>query len=157
MDLPADPDRLPQSAAMIVLERGERLAATLEAIETMTLTELRKLWGKHFGTPPELRSTDLMRLSLSWRLQARVNGGFDAATRRQLRRKTTTDPSSAISLEVGTKLCRQWQGQAYEIEVTDDGFRWKETTYPSLSAVAMTITGTRWNGPRFFGLRKGPR
>jgi hypothetical protein len=53
----------------------------------------------------------------------------------------------------GTKLLREWQGQIYEILVEEEGFRWDGKMYASLSAVAMAITGTRWNGPRFFGLR----
>jgi hypothetical protein len=121
----------------------------------MDLNALRSFWAGNFGTPPELRSTDLMRLVLSWRLQARVHGGLDAATRRKLRRKTIADPVSAIDLEVGSKLCREWQGRTYEVEVVDSGFCWQGRTYASLSAAARAITGTRWNGPKFFGLRKG--
>lgn len=96
-----------------------------------------------------------MRLMLSWRLQARVHGGLDAAIRRRLRRKTMVDPASAIDLEVGSSLSRQWQGQTFVIKVADEGFEWNGETYSSLSAVATAITGTRWNGPKFFGLRKG--
>jgi hypothetical protein len=135
-------------------ERKVQLTATLAAIESMSLGDLRALWTQHFGTPPELRSVDLMRLTLSWRLQARVHGGLDAAMRKRLRRKTVADPGSAIDLEIGTVLEREWQGQPHVIEVVGEGFRWKETTYASLSAVAKAITGTNWNGPRFFGLRK---
>jgi hypothetical protein len=127
----------------------------LAAIETMTLAELRGLWAEHFGTPPELRSTDLMRLMLSWRLQARIHGGLDAAMRKKLRRKTMADPVSAIDLEIGSVLRREWQGKTYELEVVTDGFRLNGETHGSLSAAASAITGTRWNGPRFFGLRKG--
>lgn len=135
-------------------QKRAQLAEYLTAIETMDLLALRQLWAEHFGTPPTLRSTDLMRLTLSWRLQARVLGGLDAAMRRRLRRPTKADPQSAIDLPVGTKLKREWQGQSYTIEVTGEGFFWNGTTYASLSAVAKAITGTNWNGPRFFGLRK---
>jgi hypothetical protein len=129
--------------------------AALGAIENMGLADLRSLWAQHFGAAPELRSTDLMRLMLSWRLQARAFGGLDPAARRKLRRKTIIDPASAIDLEVGSTLTREWQGQPYTIEVVEDGFRWRDQSYPSLSAAASAITGTRWNGPKFFGLRKG--
>jgi hypothetical protein len=132
-----------------------QLAAQLAAIETMDLSALRQLWAEHFGTAPTLRSVDLMRLTLSWRLQARVQGGLDAGMRRRLRRPTKSDPQSAIDLPVGTRLKREWQGLSYVIEVTGEGFCWNSTTYASLSAVAKAITGTNWNGPRFFGLRKG--
>lgn len=136
-------------------DRKAWLIATLSAIETMGLSELRALWTQHFGSPPELRSVELLRLTLSWRLQARVYGGLDAAMRKRLRRKTVADPGSAIDLEIGTQLQREWQGRPYTVEVVGEGFRWKDTTYSSLSAVARAITGTTWNGPRFFGLRKG--
>lgn len=135
--------------------RSAQLASMLIAIETMTLAELRGLWAERFGTPPELRSTDLMRLMLSWRLQARIHGGLDAAMRKKLRRKTMADPVSAIDLEIGSVLRREWQGKTYEVEVVADGFRWNGENHGSLSAAATAITGTRWNGPRFFGLRKG--
>lgn len=138
-----------------VSDRMARLMASLNAIETMTLSELRALWAQNFGSPPELRSVDLLRLMLSWRLQARAYGGLDAAMRKRLRRKTVADPGSAIDLEIGTVLKREWQGRAFTVEVVGEGFRWKDATYSSLSAVAKAITGTSWNGPRFFGLRKG--
>lgn len=96
-----------------------------------------------------------MRLTLSWRLQARVHGGLDATLRRRLRRPTRTDPGSAIDLEVGTVLTREWQGRSHVVEVVVEGFQWDNKTHGSLSAVARAITGTNWNGPRFFGLRKG--
>lgn len=136
-------------------QRRAQLLTDLAAIESMDLTALRQLWSENFGTPPALRSIDLMRLTLSWRLQARVHGGLDAAMRRRLRQPTKADPQSAIDLPVGTKLKREWQGRSYVIEVTGAGFCWNGTTYASLSAVAKALTGTNWNGPRFFGLRKG--
>lgn len=138
-----------------VFDRKALLKTTLSAIEIMDLAELRALWTQHFGTAPELRSVDLLRLTLSWRLQARVYGGLDAAIRKRLRRRTVADPGSAIDLEIGTLLNREWQGRRYAIEVVSEGFRWKDKTYSSLSAVARAITGTTWNGPRFFGLRRG--
>lgn len=140
-----------------VSDRTSQLLAKLAAIETMGLSELRALWAEAFGSPPGLRSVDLLRLTLSWRLQARVHGGLDAAMRKRLRRKTIADPGSAIDLEIGTILTREWQGLPHVVEVVGDGFRWNNTTYSSLSAVAKSITGTSWNGPRFFGLRKGTR
>lgn len=143
------------SAGSVFEQKRAQLVAQLAAIETMDLTALRQLWCEHFGTPPALRSVDLMRLTVSWRLQARVHGGLDAGMRRRLRRPTKSDPQSAIDLPVGTRLKREWQGLSYAIEVTGEGFCWNGTNYASLSAVAKAITGTNWNGPRFFGLRKG--
>jgi len=157
IELPHAPDAPPAMPPPFVSERKSQLLTLLVETETMGLSELRALWTQHFGSPPDLRSVDLLRLALSWRLQARVHGGLDAAIRKRLRRKTIADPGSAIDLEIGTILNREWQGQPHSVEVVGDGFRWSGTTYSSLSAVARTITGTNWNGPRFFGLRRGKR
>ena len=143
------------AAGDVLGQKRAQLAAHLVAIETMDLAGLRSLWAQNFGRPPALRSIDLMRLTLSWRLQARIHGGLDAGMRRRLRRPTKADPQSAIDLPVGTKLRREWQGRSYLVEVTTQGFCWDGNTLASLSAVAKAITGTNWNGPRFFGLRKG--
>lgn len=154
-DQPADDTILAVPPASSFEQKRAQLVAHLSAIEAMDLAALRLLWSEQFGTPPALRSIDLMRLTLSWRLQARVHGGLDAGLRRRLRRPTKADPQSAIDLPVGTQLKREWQGRSYVIEVTAQGFCWDNTTFASLSAVASAITGTNWNGPRFFGLRKG--
>ena len=63
----------------------------------------------------------------------------------------------SIELRPGTILGREWNGQMHRVAVLADGFAWNGKTYPSLSKVAFAITGTRWNGPRFFGLRDNPR
>lgn len=149
------PDGPPATPSTFVSERTTQLLAVLSAMEGMDLGQLRALWTRHFGSPPGLRSVDLLRLSIGWRLQARVYGGLDAAMRKRLRRPTKSDPASRIDLEIGTILTREWQGQPCNVEVVADGFRWNGDTHGSLSAVAKAITGTNWNGPRFFGLRKG--
>jgi hypothetical protein len=59
-------------------------------------------------------------------------------------------------LKAGTVLVREWGGQQHRVMVLADGFAWKDNVYPSLTKVAFALTGTRWNGPRFFGLRDGP-
>ena len=133
-------------------DRHAAVAATIEAIDMMELEELRDLWNSHFGTPPPLRSLDLMRLTLGWRLQARAWGGIDAGMRRRLKVRAPDAPR-APDLAPGTVISRTWQGVTCEVEVRKEGFVWNGETWPSLSAVATAITGTRWNGPRFFGLR----
>ena len=89
---------------------------------------------------------------LAWRLQAEALGGLDRESRRQLKRRGTLQ-AEGLALGVGTRLRREWQGRLVEVEIEASGFRWQGTLYPSLSAAASAITGTRWNGPRFFGLR----
>ena len=93
-----------------------------------------------------------MRMQLAWRVQAEVFGGLDHETRRALTRKGAVEVQGK-HLGVGARLTRTWKGQKVEVVVEEQGFRWKGQLFPSLSAAATTIAGTRWNGPRFFGLR----
>ncbi len=90
---------------------------------------------------------------LAWRLQAEALGGILPETRRLLTRRGTIAPEGR-ALGDGAILRRDWQGRRIEVVVAADGFRWEDKTYPSLSAIARAATGTRWNGPRFFGLRE---
>jgi hypothetical protein len=95
----------------------------------------------------------LLRLILAWRIQAEAFGGLDRETRRRVKRQGPIE-AEGLSLGPGARLRREWQGRIVEVEVEASGFRWEGTLYPSLSAVATAIAGTRWNGPRFFGLRE---
>lgn len=128
------------------------LANEVEALRRLDLEALRKEWRGRFGEPPSLRSADLLRLMLAWRMQAAVFGGLDRETRRQLSRRGPV-LAEGLNLGPGAVLRRQWRGRTVEVTVEADGFRWEGNHYPSLSAAATAIAGTRWNGPRFFGLR----
>ena len=125
----------------------------VEALSRLDLDGLRAVWQKHFGPPPPLRSVELLRLSLAWRLQAEAFGGLDGETRRQLARRGPVR-REGLELGIGATLRRQWRGRIVEVVVEADGFSWNGRTYPSLSAAATAIAGSRWNGPRFFGLRQ---
>ena len=120
----------------------------------MDLQALRFIWAKHFGDPPKMRSPELMRLMLAWRMQAAVFGGLDAATRRRLRQGRRAASLRDDSLGQGARIVREWRGTDHVVETVDGGFRWQGRTYPSLSAVAFAITGVKRNGPAFFGLRE---
>lgn len=124
-------------------------------VATLDLDGLRKLWGRHYGPPPSLRSVPLLRHLLAWRIQADAYGGLDADTKRALARKGRVR-AEGLDLGIGARLTRDWRGRTHEVIVEVDGFRWDSKSYPSLSAVATAIAGTRWNGPRFFGLRDTP-
>ena len=93
---------------------------------------------------------------LAWRLQAEVLGGLDSETRRLLGRRGPVR-MEGLELGAGAILRREWQGRVVEVLVERDGFCWEGKTYRSLSAAATAIAGTRWNGPRFFGLRQQGR
>lgn len=131
------------------------LSALIAAIEQLDLDGLRLLWARHCGAPPALRSVPILRLLLAWRLQAERHGGLDQETRRALARKGRVR-AEGLDLGVGARLTRRWQGREIEVVIEEGGFRWEDRTYPSLSAAATAIAGSKWNGPRFFGLRNAP-
>lgn len=136
------------------------LAQDLEAAATARFSELRDLWRDRLGAePPTLGSREIFRRMLAYRLQAAAHGDLSAAARRKLAdmeaRRTAPAKAAtpAIRLRAGAKLIRDWKGVPHEVWVTDSGFVHQGQTYKSLSEVARAITGTRWNGPLFFGLR----
>jgi hypothetical protein len=136
----------------VSLER--RVAEEVVALLAMDLEGLRAEWRRLYGPPPKLRSVDLLRRILAWKLQADRFGGID----RELRKALTAKPprkAKSPRLSNGARISREWQGRRYDVEQTAEGFAHQGKTYGSLSEVAREITGSRWNGPRFFGLRKG--
>lgn len=129
-------------------------ADDLDALSDRGLEELRAIWRDRYGAPPKLRSPELLAMMLAWRIQAEEEGGIETAARRALRRSSIAP--GMTRLPPGSRLSRDWQGVRHEVTVESDGrLRWGDATYRSLSEVARAITGSRWNGPRFFGLREG--
>ena len=126
----------------------------VRALARLDLEGLREVWRRRYGPPPRLRSTDLLARLLAWKIQATAFGGLDPDTRAAIFRKSL--PSSGPILTPGMRLDREWRGVVESVDVIECGFRWRGTTYLSLSRVAQAITGVKWNGPRFFGLRNGP-
>lgn len=126
--------------------------AQIASVAEMPLKELRNLWKELYGSPPTIRAADLIRRVLAWRIQADAYGGFDAATLKMLKSQQIVNvkPSSTA----GMRLARDWQGKRYEVTVLETCIYYEGCKYDSLSEVARHITGTRWNGPRFFGLRE---
>ena len=130
--------------------------------------ELRARWRTVFrrAAPPHVPRHLLFRILAYW-LQADQLGDLDADTRRMLDRigSETADGIGRLvadlnrpraELRPGTLLTREWDGHLQQVMVLADGFSWNGKTYGSLSKVALAITGSRWNGPRFFGLRDRP-
>jgi Protein of unknown function (DUF2924) len=136
----------------------------LSKLKTAQRSELLALWTTTLGSPPPLRaSRELLANALAWQLQERKFGGLKPAARRKLRelassRKRTKRASSlspsATNLRPGTVIIKQWRGTQHVVMVLADGFQHQGKVYSSLSQLAREITGTRWNGPAFFGLRK---
>ena len=139
---------------------ASNLETELVHLDGLGLAELRAIWAERFGKPPIIASTEVTRRWLAWELQAAKLGGFDAGTRRRLRQlarsmnaKSTADTHTNLALKPGTILTREWADATHRVTVLEEGFSWKGQPWRSLSEIASTITGTRWSGPRFFGLK----
>lgn len=128
------------------------IEAAVAALEGASLEQLREEWRRRYGAPTRLRSAMLLGQILAWRIQADAYGGLDQETRKLLR--DMRPPRESI-VPPGTIITRQWRGARHDVEATGDGFLYDCKQWKSLSEVARAITGTRWNGPRFFGLREG--
>ena len=130
------------------------IAQTIAALKDMSHTELCPLWIETFKTqPPKRLSASLMRRILAYELQARASRRFSKRDVKKLIKLAQGDARpSAPGLVAGGRLIREWNGVAHEVEVLEKGFSWRGQTYRSLSAIAQAITGTRWSGPRFFGI-----
>jgi Protein of unknown function (DUF2924) len=132
---------------------GAAIEAEIARVRSLALDALRRRWRVVFGrTPPAGLSKDLLGRMIAWRMQEQAFGGLDRESLRFLEGLARHGGSPRRRLKPGTVLVRDYQGQRHTVTVAPDGFDWQGATYPSLSAVARAITGTAWNGPRFFGL-----
>jgi hypothetical protein len=142
------------------------VVAQLTALRRMSVVELKQRWETLFGTPAPNNSRSYLEVRLGNRIQELMLGGLSRDTRRVLdllvkelegkntRKAIMTDPRKPIP---GTRLLREWDGAEHSVTVLRDGFDWQGRKFKSLSAVARAITGTQWNGYRFFGLREAGR
>lgn len=137
--------------------RAADLEAELAALDEMSGAELRARWAELLGTPAPLVKRRLLRLALAWELQARVHGGLPRRLTQRLD-QLTEGKTRTVPARPGMRLVREWQGVLHQVDVAEDGsVLWNGETWKSLSEVARAITGTRWSGPAFFGLRKAVR
>jgi DUF2924 family protein len=133
----------------------------LDRLPKMPIADLRKRYRELFRTePPKAFGPDLLRRSIAHRIQERIYGGLPRTTRRlldQMVKAAAAKPSGRLELprriKTGSELVRTWNGRTYRVMVMADGFAHDGKTFSSLSEIASDITGTNWNGPRFFGLR----
>jgi hypothetical protein len=138
------------------------LKAQLERLPGLKTAELRALWGEVFGSSPHPKlRRELLIPILAYRLQERALGGLKPSTRRRLRAIADDmaegkRPASnrCLAPRPGTRMVRQWQGKLYEVTTVESGFMYDGQKFRSLSEIARAITGTRWSGPVFFGLKK---
>jgi hypothetical protein len=140
----------------------DRLSEQIEALPSLNKAQLLAIWAENFSKdpPPNLRK-ELMVPILAYRMQEREFGGLSHAARRRLRevaaslRKDKLSPERPDSApQTGTRLLRVWRGETHEVIATGSGYEYRGQTYSSLSRIAREITGTRWSGPLFFGVRK---
>ena len=143
--------------------RKDQLHTELSSLQQKSLEALRAQWTKLFKLEPgPWISRDVLIRGLAWKLQEAMFGGVSKAMARRMAQLSTElidhgaiKPAQTNAFKPGTRLVREWQGRVHEVVITEGGFIWSGNTYGSLSHVARLITGTRWSGPRFFGLKEG--
>lgn len=152
----------------------------LAALESMTVGQLAEKWRELYGEPTRTRNKDYLKKRLGWRIQELAEGGLSQGAlarihqlgdqmperwRMRMTRPATTENEAPTLLQPveprdprlpppGTVLRRVFEGVAHEVTVCNEGFEYDGTRHKTLSAIAHHITGTRWNGFLFFGLKK---
>jgi Protein of unknown function (DUF2924) len=141
---------------------GAAIEAEVERLRSTPIVELRALWRAKFKSePPKAFGPDLLRRSIAYRIQEDAYGGLDRTTARLLKRlmeqfaKNNGRIVLPRRIKPGSVLIREWKGERHQVTVLEDGFAYQGKPYESLSQIARLITGTRWSGPKFFGLRAG--
>ena len=137
---------------------SDELEQELAGLRRLIRLQLKGRWRALYkAAPPAAFTPDLIARGIAWRLQEKAVGGLPPEVRRLLdgeekgataRRRT----AARASLRPGNRLVRRWRGRTYVVEVTESGLVYDGVSFSSLSVIASTITGTRWSGPKFFGL-----
>jgi Protein of unknown function (DUF2924) len=141
---------------------SNEISTKLDELPRLRTAKLRVLWQELFEKPvhPKLRR-EMMIPILAYRIQEKAYGGLKPSTRKrleklaqELKRDPKAQPQTHQQIKTGTKLLRQWRGETHNVIVVDEGFDYRNKRYRSLSEIARQITGTRWSGPSFFGLKQ---
>ena len=144
---------------------GDSVAQELDRLSHLQLPRLRAEWLERWGEEVAYRSRDQLFRAMAYRIQADAYGGLSGRLRRELSdlgarfaEDRGFSPGPSLSLKPGSTLAREWGGKRHEVFVVADGFVFNGRSCGSLSQVAFAITGTKWNGPVFFGVkaRKSP-
>ena len=145
---------------------SEMVLAQLAALKTTSTADLKAVWRKLNDTEPPPYNRRFLESRLAYRIQELAYGGLKPGIARKLealgeqidgRRSGKRKPHMDAKPIAGTRLVREWQGTVQTVTVLADGYEWQGRPYQSLSAVARAITGTRWNGWTFFGLKNQQR
>lgn len=143
---------------MLEVRLSKEVSEQLESLRQQNRTELRDLWHQLFGRSPseELRK-DIMVRVLAYKIQEKASGRVRAGTRRQLRqlldKHIQNSSVTPLKIKPGTRLIREWKGRIHNVIIAERGYEYQERLYGSLSEIARLITGTRWSGPVFFGVK----
>jgi hypothetical protein len=130
---------------------SHQLDAVLAFLSVLSWPELRQRWTQVTGRPAPKVKHALLRMALAWEIQATVYGGLSRRSAERLAQMTAALPAKPA----GTRLVREWKGTLHTVHVAEDEtVHWNGKQWNSLSEVARAITGTRWSGPAFFGLKK---
>lgn len=147
------------------MNQQPQVITRLAALPAMSMGELQSMWRELNGSEPPRYNRRHLESRLAYRVQELAYGGLRSETKKRLEAlaeeleaesqspAARRNSSPEQNLLVGTRLLREWQGIEHTVTVLDSGFEWEGRPYTSLSSVARAITGTRWNGPLFFGLR----
>ena len=137
---------------------ARRAYITLDRLAEMTTGELKAEWARRYAAPAPDLSPELLRLGIANRLQEQRLGGVSRPTRTLLRELAAQPKEGGRKgppprkLSIGTRLVRDWHGVGHTVTVLENGFEYDGRKWRSLTAIAKVITGSHWNGPRFFGL-----
>ena len=139
------------------------LEREIDTLVDLPRPALVERWRTRYGTdPPKGISQPLLVRAIAYEMQAKQYGGLKPATDRRLRMIVSGTASgdhdrrkSVPTLQLGARLVREWNGSTHVVEVVEGGYVWNGAQHRSLSAIARSITGARWSGPRFFGLTSG--
>jgi len=144
------------------MTKPDPIPARLAALKTTPTPELKNQWRELFGSEPPAFNRRYLESRLAYRIQELAYGGLKSETVKRLESLGEQLDGGNITLRriradlkpiAGTRLVREWQGIEQTVTVLADGYEWQGRPYRSLSAVARAITGTRWNGWVFFGLK----
>ncbi len=150
------------------MSQTDSIPARLAALKTTPTPELKKQWRDLFESEPPAFNRRYLESRLAYRIQELAYGGLKPETVKRLERlgeeldggdrvKSRRRADHSDKPITGTRLLREWKGVEHVVTVTADGYEWQGRPYKSLSAIARAITGTRWNGPVFFGIKNQRR
>jgi len=135
--------------------KESEVAREIACLDELDRESLITRWRATYGAPPPRKlSRALMEKALAYEIQCSAFGGLSGAAKRALRAVAASKDGSTGPrlLNHGARLIREWNGTVHEVDVSRDGYVWQGQRYRSLTAIARAITGTKWSGPRFFGL-----